>query len=128
MPNKTPASRRSGLDFAQKVARLAAVAPDPVSKKAAFSAANWLRRYYGLSDDDKMAEIIAALMSGCSNYEDLVEETKIHRSDIVTLVKQLERVGDVKIRTLVIGDRGGRRPIYISLAGEKLPKNKRDAE
>jgi predicted transcriptional regulator len=122
MANHTPAHRRSGLDLAQEIARLATRAPHPEAKRAVFSVANWLRLYYGLSDSQKRVEIIAALALGCTTYDDLVEETKFARADIIEIIKDLEASGQVNIKKLTRGDLGGRAPKYISLtdnAGEK---------
>lgn len=120
MTDLTPKQKRAGLNFANRIARLAASAPDNVAKSALFSVVKWLRSFYGLTDAERRQLVRRSLVIGCSTYDDLVAETQIHRPTLIAIVKEMESAGDVHLRYLERGGLGGRRATFIQLS-EKEP-------
>lgn len=97
------------------MAQLAANAPDPVSKSAVFGAVKMIREYHGFSDAEKSDLIAKSLRLGCSTYDDLVAETKLHITHIKEIVKGMQEAGRVELRPLQSGEKGGRPMVFIAL-------------
>lgn len=108
--------RREGLEFANKLAELAAEAPDPVARSMSRSAINRLRRYYGLSWKDKQVLVRRAIALGCATYDDLVAETRLPKEHICTVIQSLRMAGEVDVTSLPPRtNKGGRPSIFIRL-------------
>lgn len=103
------------MDFANQMAALAATAPTVGSKKSAFRAVREIREEHGFSQQEKQRLVINALAMGCSTYDDLVEETKLAKPQVTTIIRAMEEAGTVELRQLGSGERGGRPTVYIHL-------------
>lgn len=121
MADLTPKHKTRGLDFANRLAEMAAAAPDVRAKSAVYSVVKSLRELYGFSDQEKCELIRRSLDLGCSTYDDLVRETKMHRPTVIELVKSMETAGIVSIYYMQRGERGGRPTAYIRLTLVKSP-------
>lgn len=104
----TPKQRRRGLDFAERVAELAALSPDAVTKKELYGVVKSMRRRYGYSEAEKASVIMATIRVGASSVADLIRETGIDRSDVWKVVQQLETDGSVRFQKISARDGRGR--------------------
>lgn len=113
MSNLTSKHKTRGQAFANKLAEMAPLAPDPMAKRCVYATVNRLREIYGFSDDEKRDLIREALDLGCTTYDDLARETRIHRPTIVEIIKDMENAKAVTISYMSKGDKGGRPMAYI---------------
>lgn len=110
MANPTTKQRQRGLAFANRLAEVAADAPDTVAKSATFKAVNYLREFYGFSDDEKRSIVKNAITLGCSTYQDVITETSFPRQTVEAVVKGLADAGDIEMRQLEHNDGRPGRP------------------
>lgn len=85
----TPRARRQCLEFAEKIAELAAVAPNDDCRRSLYGAVNRLRRTYGFSDTEKSDWLTNRIRLGASSIADLSRETGLDQSDVVRLLNDL---------------------------------------
>lgn len=93
-------SRRRVLEFAERVALLAAEAPNEDTKKAVYTAVNKMRRQYGFSKEEKRAEIFRQIGIGAATVADIIRETKYHADDVHEITRELEVEGLVVFRRM----------------------------
>lgn len=115
MSNLTSKHKTRGQAFANRLAEVAVSAPDPIAKRHVYATVKQLRELYGFSDEEKLDLIREALDLGCSTYDDLARETRIHRPTIVEIIKRMEAAKSVTITYMVKGEKGGRPMAYIRL-------------
>ena len=123
MAELTPKQRRRGLEFANTLAKQAAMAPDIISKKAIFRAVKEIREYHGFSVEQKQDLICRMIRLGCATYEDLVRETHFQKPHVIDIIRSMSDAGIVSLTTLQSGDRAGRPITYIRLADPDLVLN-----
>lgn len=107
----TPKQRRRGLDFAERMALLAAEAPDAETKSVAYKAVNEIRRKYGFSNEVKKKMILAHIRNGASKIDDLIRETSFARDDIYEITRDLEQSSLVRFDKIQLT--GGGRPTIL---------------
>lgn len=83
MDEVTANDRRRLLDFAEKIATLAAETPDEITKNELYRAANSVRRRFGWTDQEKLEEIYRAIELGAMTVTDLVRETAKTRAKVL---------------------------------------------
>jgi hypothetical protein len=106
MAELTPKQHRMGLAYADRLAALAAEAPDSASKSEVFSAVTGIRKRYGWTREQKREEVIRAIGVGAAKVNEIVTETQLTRQDVEEIVGELERLGFVRIESF--GNIGGR--------------------
>lgn len=116
MATFTKSDRLDALRFARRLADLAKDAPNSYSQRCVYSAVNAIRKTFGFSDSDKKTLLLHLIGQGCSCYDDLVNETSIHKSEIVRIVQLLSNDDSVRIITLNGGSRGGRPTVFLQKA------------
>lgn len=123
MPDLTSEDRRKGLDFANKLAMLAAEeAPDVRVEKIAQRAVNQIRQIYGYSPRLKMAELIRLVKvtngGGGVTHAELIQVTGWHKDEVYDLVKQLEteQPARIEVRAIRPAGRGPGRPSVLIVA------------
>lgn len=100
--------KRRALDFAEKLAKLAAKSPDVESKQKIYVAANYIRQTYGLSVKEKQEIILEAIENGAITQSDICEETNLRVQDVSEILKQLKKERKVKTHKMSITSSGGR--------------------
>lgn len=111
------------MAFAKEAADLALRAPLPDVKRMQFKAVNEIRRTYGIDDAEKIDWITESIIDGCRTYDDIVSDTGLLRSDVMDLVKCMEKGGKVILGSIAGTANGsGRRSVYIYLPDERRKK------
>lgn len=113
MPDIPIKTRRRILLYADKVATLAAEAPDITTRKEMWSVVQSIRKRFGFTMDQKQIEIWNALIIGAQTINDIVQETKFHVDDIHKITKAFEGAKLVEFRKIAPGSNGGRPMIII---------------
>lgn len=116
----TPKQRRRGLDFAERVAMLAAEAPDAVTKKELYSCVKSMRRRYGYSETEKLSVVLGMIKVGASSLADLVRETGIDRSDVWRITTRLEQEGSIRLQKISAAGSQGGRPTFLFFPSDDL--------
>lgn len=109
--NMTARKRRAVLEFAGRLAELAAEAPNDDAKRQVYIAVNRLRKTYGYSEQEKRQVILDKIGLGASSVADLIKETGFAQPDVHRLTKELEAAGLIKLQK--ISHSGNGRPALL---------------
>jgi hypothetical protein len=109
----TAKQRRRGLEFADRLAELAAEAPDYETKQAAYKATNEIRKKYGFSTELKKKMILFYIEQGASKIDDLIRETSFDRDDVYSITRELETAKLVRFDKIQLTGSRGRPTILI---------------
>lgn len=112
MPELTPKQHRIGLAYADRLAELAAEAPDDgVSKRDVYRAVDAIRQRYGWTHEQKLAEILRVVRLGASQVADMVRETRFREQEVKELCQRLVEAGRLRKTVLSITGGNGRPPM-----------------
>lgn len=106
MDEVTAKDRRRLLDFAEKIATLAAETPDELTKNELYRAANSVRRRFGWTDQEKLEEIYRAIELGAMTVTDLVRETAFPPAVVHWATRLLEDHKVIKSTKFSAGNKG----------------------
>jgi hypothetical protein len=120
MPKLTPKQHRIGLAYADRLAELAAGAPDDASKRDVYRAMHAIRQRYGWSDEDKKDEIVRVVHLGASHVGDIVRETRFNEQDVKRICGNLVESGRLRKSVQSITGGNGRPPTCFFPADEHL--------
>lgn len=107
----TAKQRRAVLEYAGRLAELAAEAPNDDAKRRVYVAVNVLRKTYGYSEQEKRQVILDKIELGASSIADLIKETGFAQPDVHRLTKELEEAGLIKLQK--ISHSGNGRPALL---------------
>lgn len=93
----TRAQRRKLLEFADKVADLAAASPEKEAKRGLNAVAAGLRRRWGFTHADKRRLVWLGLVDGATTVRDLVCELGLRTDDVSVAVQELREGGLVDV-------------------------------
>lgn len=98
--------RRAALEFAERVAAMAAEAPDAVTKSDLYKVVGSMRRRFGFSEQEKLEEIFRMIELGATTMADLVRETSFPPETVHWGTKLLEQHGLIKFQRLSLTGKG----------------------
>ena len=98
--------RRAALEFAERVAAIAAEAPDAVTKSDLYKVVGSMRRRFGFSEQEKLEEVYRAIELGAMTVTDIVRETAFPPQKVDWALKLLEDGGLIKFQRLSFTGKG----------------------
>lgn len=104
------------LELADQVAALALKAPHLAGKQVFRDAVDRVRKLYGFSDELKRRLVEFAINNGCTTYRDIVGETRLVLPEVINIVQDMSKFGEVDLQSFSTGERG-RPTVYIQLTG-----------
>jgi hypothetical protein len=109
----TNKKRREGLEYSNRVVRLAAESPDISTRRMLNKVVHSLRKRYGYSEEEKELEILKCIRDGATTVRELIEETGFADYEVARATKRLLSSNRIRIERMRVGRRGP--PSYLIL-------------